>query len=162
MKVYFASDHAGFELKQELLNFVRGELSLEVEDCGAFSFDENDDYPALIKGAIQKLSEDFANGVKSRAIVLGASGQGEAIVANRFAGIRAGVFYGDVAHAQIDQNGRTLDMVSSIRMHNDTNVLSLGARFISGEQAKTAVKEWLTTPFSEEARHIRRIEAIDA
>ena len=85
MKIYFAADHAGFALKQELLNFVRGDLGLEVEDCGAFAIDANDDYPDIIAKAARALSLDVASGKDSRAILIGASGQGEAIVANRFA-----------------------------------------------------------------------------
>jgi ribose 5-phosphate isomerase B len=150
MKVYFAADHAGFELKNELLNLVRGEMNLDVEDCGALSFDEADDYPAIIAAAAQKLSIDAAAGKDSRAIIIGGSGAGEAIVANRFAHVRAAVYYGS-----------QIDIVKLSRQHNDANALSLGARFISSDEAKEAVRVWLSTSFSNEERHVRRIQEID-
>lgn len=150
MKVYFAADHAGFELKNELLNFVRGEMNHDVEDCGALSFDEADDYPAIIAAAAQKLSIDVAAGRDSRAIILGGSGTGEAIVANRYAHVRAVTYYGG-----------THDILKLSREHNDANALSLGARFLSKDEACDAVRVWLTTLFSRDERHIRRIGQID-
>ena len=161
MKVYFAADHAGFEMKQALLNFVRGELGHEVEDCGALSLDPADDYPAIIGGAAQKLAHDAQQGLESRAIVLGASGQGEAMAANRFHGVRCALYYGAPGKEQVDAGGKALDMISSTREHNNANALSLGARFLSLEDAQTVVKKWLETSFSGEARHQRRIESLD-
>lgn len=161
MKVYFAADHAGFTLKQELITFVRGELGLEVEDCGAFALDPNDDYPQLIAAAARSLSRDAAAGIENRAIVLGASGQGEAMAANRFKGVRCALYYGAPRAPQIDAGGKSLDMIASAREHNDANALSLGARFISVDEAKGVVKSWLETSFSGEARHARRIKGLD-
>jgi ribose 5-phosphate isomerase B len=161
MKVYFAADHAGFEMKQALLNFVRGELGHEVEDCGAFALDPADDYPAIIGVAAHKLSLDAKRGLESRVIVLGASGQGEAMAANRFAGVRCAIYYGAPAKEQVDAGGKQLDMISSTREHNNANALSLGARFLSLEDAEAVVKKWLETSFSGEPRHARRIEALD-
>jgi ribose 5-phosphate isomerase B len=161
MKVYFAADHAGFELKNILLNFVRGELNHETQDCGAFSFDAGDDYPELIAGAASALSKDAAQSLPSRAIVIGASGQGEAMAANRFNGVRCALYYGKAGNSQIDMSGHELDMLASTRKHNDANALSLGARFISEEEAKEAVRLWLLTPFSDEERHARRVREID-
>lgn len=161
MKVYFAADHAGFELKQTLLTFVRDELHTEVEDCGAFTYDAADDYPALIAGAAKKLSADALSGSDSRAVVIGASGQGEAIVANRFKGVRCALYYGAPGRTQKDMAGKDLDMLSSTREHNNANALSLGARFLGVEEAKQAVQQWLTTGFSGEERHARRIRSID-
>ena len=151
MKVYFAADHAGFELKNELINLVRGEMNLDVEDCGALSYDAADDYPAIIAAAARKLSTDVAAGKDSRAIVIGGSGTGEAIVANRFAHVRAAVYYGD-----------SLDIVKLSRAHNDANALSLAARFVSKDEAKEAVRVWLSTAFSHDERHERRISQIDS
>lgn len=160
MKIYFAADHAAFELKNTLLAFVRDELKLEVEDCGAFSYDANDDYPGFISVAAKKLSVDVAAGYNSRAIVLGASGQGEAIVANRFSGVRCALYYG-AAGEQTDVAGKRLDMIASCREHNNANALSLGARFLSTNDAKAVVKRWLALPFPDEERHVRRIAQID-
>jgi ribose 5-phosphate isomerase B len=90
MKIFFASDHAGFEMKGSLIGFVK-ELGFEVEDYGAYELNAEDDYPEFVKKAAQKVSEDPEN---AKAIVLGGSGQGEAMAANRFLNIRASVFYG--------------------------------------------------------------------
>ena len=100
MKVYFASDHAGFDAKNKLVEYVRDQLKCEVEDCGALVNDPQDDYPGIIAVAAKKLSEDVAAGKDSRAIVAGASGQGEAIVANRFKGVRCALYYGDPGNEQ--------------------------------------------------------------
>ena len=157
MKVFLAADHAGYKMKNELLAFVRDELGYEVEDCGAFEFDEGDDYPDFVGEAAEKVARDPKG---SRAIVLGASGQGEAIAANRQAGVRAVVYYGAPATRQTDADGQELDMIESTRAHNDANVLALGARFISVEEAKTVVQSWLTTEFSGAERHQRRINKL--
>ncbi len=145
--IYFATDHAGFELKNVLVPFVSTELGFTVVDCGATGFNETDDYPDFIKLAIERVQK--ASG--SLGIILGGSGQGEAMVANRFKGIRATVYYGGVR-----------EIIALSREHNDANVLSLGARFVSEEEAKEAVAEWLTTSFTGEERHTRRINKIDA
>lgn len=142
MHVYIATDHAGFTLKETLVPFIQG-LGHEVTDCGAKAYDETDDYPDFIKKAAQEVS---LNPTKSRAIILGGSGQGEAIVANRFPHIRAIIYYGG-----------TLDVIVLGREHNDANALSLGARFITEKDARTAVKLFLETPFSNDERHARRI-----
>ena len=158
MIVYFASDHAGFELKNELLAFVRDELGLEVKDCGAHTFDVGDDYPDFIRLVAEAVSR---NPVEARAIILGGSGQGEAMCANKYAGVRAVVYYGAPLRSQTDADGQELDMVMSTRVHNDANVLSLGVRFLDTVEAKEAVKMWLETPFSQDARHVRRIKKLE-
>lgn len=153
MKIYFASDHAGFEMKNELLNFVK-DLGFEVEDCGAYELNMEDDYPEFVKKAAQAVSDSAkATPDKSevaRAIVLGGSGQGEDMVADKFPGVRSVEYYSP-----------NLEIVKLSREHNDANVLSLAARFLSLDEAKEAVKLWLQTPFSEEERHKRRIEQIE-
>ncbi len=161
MRVYFATDHAGFELKNILLAYVRDELKYDVEDCGAFVNDPSDDYPEIIAGAARKLSADAVQERNSRAVVIGASGQGEAMVANRFKGVRCALYYGKPGREQTDLSGRQLSMLASTREHNDANALSLGARFLSIEEAREALKEWLERPFSGEERHQRRIRKID-
>lgn len=151
-KVYVATDHAGYALKEELIPYI-GTLGFEVEDLGAHSFDAEDDYPDFITPCARKVAAD--NG--SFGVILGASGQGEAMAANRVSGVRAAVFYGMPTASQEDAQGRTLDLIASVRAHNDANILSIGARFVSLDEAKEAVARFLTTPFSEEERHVRRI-----
>jgi ribose 5-phosphate isomerase B len=160
MKIYFAADHAGLDLKNKVLVFARDVLGHEVEDCGAFIDNTNDDYPEIIAKAAQKLSDDARAGRESRAIIAGGSGQGEAMVANRYKGVRCGIYYGE-GGTQTDAKGRSLDVIASMREHNNANALSLGARFISEEQAKEAVRRFLEIPFSKEDRHMRRIVQID-
>ncbi|MBL4644789.1 MAG: RpiB/LacA/LacB family sugar-phosphate isomerase [Candidatus Pacebacteria bacterium] len=147
MKIYFATDHAGFELKEELVSFVRDELGLEVEDLGVKSLDPKDDYPDFIVSAARAISEAPET---ARAIVLGGSGQGEAMVANRFPNVRATVWYGG-----------TDEILRLSRQHNDANILSIGARFVDLETAREGVRKWLSTKFSGEERHIRRIKKIE-
>jgi len=155
-KIYIASDHAGYALKEELKVFL-SEQSYTVEDIGAPVFDPADDYPDFVIPCAQKVASDTT----SFGIVIGASGQGEAMAAGKVAGARVAVYYGDTSSQQVDIKGNTLSMISSARTHNDANILSLGARFITFEQAKKAVMEFLTTAFSEEERHKRRISKIE-
>jgi ribose 5-phosphate isomerase B len=144
MKIYIGSDHAGYELKETLKKFLV-ELGHEVIDKGAFELNPEDDYPDFIR----PVAEAVASDPESRGIILGGSGQGEAMVANRVKGVRAAVYYGG-----------DLEIVKLSREHNNANTLSLGARFISEEEAKKAVKLWLETPFAG-GRHQRRLEKID-
>ncbi|MDO8481778.1 MAG: RpiB/LacA/LacB family sugar-phosphate isomerase [bacterium] len=160
MQIYLSADHGGFELKNALALFLEVDLGHTVEDCGADTFQSDDDYPEIIARAARKLSEDVRAGRDSRAIVIGASGQGEAIVANRFKGVRCALYYGP-AGEQKDMSGKKLDMILSAREHNNANALSLGARFLTVEEAKNVVKKWLETSFSGEERHARRIKQID-
>lgn len=152
--ILIASDHAGFELKRQLVIFLR-DLGYAVRDFGAYEFSAEDDYPDFISPLAREVSE---SGGMKRGIVIGGSGQGEAIVANRFPHVRAVVFNGQY----VPKDGRTIPHeIATAREHNDSNVLSLGARFLSVRDAKEAVKTWLTTPFSGDVRHIRRLEKID-
>jgi ribose 5-phosphate isomerase B len=144
--VYFATDHAGLLLKNSLLAHVRDELGYEVVDCGATVEDAADDYPDYISIAARKIAKSPTD----KAIILGGSGQGEAMVANRYAGVRATVYYGGEP-----------EILSLSREHNDANVLSLGARFVNEEDAKNAVQSWLEGSFSGDERHARRIKKID-
>lgn len=157
VKVVFAADHAGYPLKEILKPYVAS-LGYDVEDAGAHELDNSDDYVPFMKAAAAKVSADPEN---TRAITIGASGQGEALVPNRYKGVRAIVYYGPAAHPQTDAGGKILDIIASSREHNNANVLSLGARFLSEDEAKDAVKRWLETPFSGEERHARRVRMID-
>ena len=146
MKIYFASDHAGFEMKDTLIKFVKN-LGFDVVDCGAYKLDLEDDYPIFIKKAAEAVSKDPQN---SKAIILGGTGQGEDMVADKFSGVRSAEYYGG-----------NLEIITLSREHNDANILSLAARFLGIEKAKEAVELWLETPFSDEERHKRRIHQID-
>ena len=148
--VHIGADHAGFELKEALVNYLR-KLKYEVIDHGAHVYDEFDDYPDFVAPVGEAVSS-HPNGVKG--IVIGGSGQGEAMVANQFPNVRAVVFYGN----KVFQGS---DIIKLSRQHNDANVLSLGARFLTTGEAKDAVRVWLTTPFSGEYKHIRRIKKIE-
>ena len=154
MKVLFAADHAGFELKEKLVMFV-GELGYDVEDLGAHGLDPLDDYPDYVSLVAKRVSNDPDN---TRGIILGGSGQGEAIVANRFPNVRAIVFYGQ--HESLNKRAEA-SIVQLGRLHNNANILSLGARFLDDVEVKVAVKDWLETEFSREGRHVRRIKKIE-
>lgn len=161
MKVYLATDHTGLELKDKVKKFLV-DSGYQVEDCGAFQYDKDDDYPDFISVASKKVSEEPAN---ARAIIFGGSGQAEAMVANKFPGVRCALFYAAVAPVQaVDITGRKsvdpLEMIRLTREHNDANILCLGVRFLTEEEAKKAVDLWLNTKFSHEERHVRRIEKI--
>jgi ribose 5-phosphate isomerase B len=141
MKIYLASDHAGFELKVAL-KIMLVEEGHEVEDFGAHQYEPEDDYP----DTVTKVATAVANNPESRGIVLGGSGQGEAMACNRIKGARATVYYGGPN-----------EILRVSREHNNANILSLGARFMTEKEAKSAVTEWLSTPFSNEERHVRRL-----
>lgn len=145
MKIFLGADHAGFNLKEEIKIFLDG-LGYEVSDEGAFVLDDNDDYPDFVS----IVAREVAGNPGSRGIVFGGSGQGEAMAANRFDKVRAAIFYGG-----------TQEIISLSRIHNDANVLSIGARFVSGGEAKEAIKLWLGTDFPAEERHQRRIKKLD-
>ena len=170
--IYLATDHRGYELKEKIKTWLT-EWGFEFEDTGAFKYDENDDYPDFVHKAAEKVSADPEN---SKAIILGGSGQGEAMVANRYKGVRAAVFYGpilargsikrsllkifapDIGYIAADVLKKKLDEVVKLsREHNNSNVLSLGTFFIDEVIAKREIKLWLETPFSNEERHSRRI-----
>jgi ribose 5-phosphate isomerase B len=146
MKIIVGSDHAGFELKNKIRDFLI-ERGHEVEDMGPDTFNPEDDYPELLLPIAMKIVDDQS----LRAIVFGKSGQGEAIICNRLPGVRAIVYY-----------GKNMEIVKLSREHNDANVLSIGAGFVEEEEAKDAVLEWLKTPFSNDERHIRRNNMLDA
>ncbi|OGH08628.1 MAG: ribose-5-phosphate isomerase [Candidatus Levybacteria bacterium RBG_16_35_6] len=142
MKIYLASDHAGFHLKEKVKSFLE-RLNYTVEDLGALSFNEADDYPKIIVKAAKKVAKDK----KTKGIVFGKSGTGEAIVANKIKGVRAVV-------------GFSRENVELSREHNDCNILSLGAQFTDEHKAFLLTRAFLETEFSKEERHVRRIKQI--
>lgn len=146
MKIYLGADHAGFALKEKIKEWL-SEWGHEVVDMGASALDPDDDFNDFVKPVARAVAQDPS---RVRGIVLGGSGQGEAMQANRFKGVRATVYYGGNS-----------DIVRLSREHNDANVLSLGARFVSEEEVKEAIKLWLETPFSTDERYQRRNEKLD-
>lgn len=143
VKIAISSDHAGFDYKEKI-KLVLTSLGHEVRDFGTFSKEPPVDYPLFIRPA----AEAVARGEFDRGIVLGASGNGEAIVANKVKGIRCALCW-------------NLETARLAREHNDSNVLSLGERMIPAELALEIVKIWLVTPFAG-GRHARRVEMIEA
>jgi ribose 5-phosphate isomerase B len=162
MKVYLATDHAGFDLKEKIKAFLQ-QKNYDVEDCGAHELNNNDDYPDFIGKAAQAVSKDPLN---ARGIVIGGSGEAEAMVANKYPGVRCGLFYAPVEPVTAaDVTGREshdpFEIIHLTRQHNNSNMLSLSARFLREEDALKAVILWLETPFPGDERHVRRIEKIN-
>ena len=142
--IVLATDHAGFELKEHVKKFLL-EKGFEIKDFGALEYDALDDYPDFIIPASKFVSKNKLIG-----IIFGGSGQGEAIAANRIKGIRAVVFY----------NGPD-DIIKLSRMHNNANILSIGARFVDNQRAEEIINLWLSTTF-EEGRHKKRVSKLDS
>ena len=144
MKIHIATDHAGLELKNIIRDYLINK-GHDVTDHGAHKYDASDDYPDFIFPCAHAVAAD----PESRGIILGGSGQGEAMAANRVKGCRAAVFYNGPA-----------EIVKLSREHNNANILSLGTRFISEDKIYDVIELWLEEPF-EGGRHIRRIEKLD-
>jgi len=142
MRVYLGSDHAGFELKEQLREHVAA-LGHEAIDCGAFTYEPEDDYPAPCILTAHRTAGDPG----SLGVVVGGSGNGEQIAANKVEGIRAALVWND-------------DTAQLARQHNDANVISIGARQHPVEDARRFVGIFLATPFSAEPRHQRRIDQL--
>lgn len=144
MRVHVAADHAGYELKTHLLAWL-SENGYEPVDHGAFEYDELDDYPPFcINAAAAAVAEPG-----SLAIVIGGSGNGEQIAANKVKGARAALAW-------------STETAGLARQHNNANVVAVGARMHSEEEATAIVEAFLTTPWSEADRHQRRIDLLDA
>jgi ribose 5-phosphate isomerase B len=139
MRVYLGSDHAGFELKAKLVDHLTG-LGHEAVDCGAHTYDAQDDYPAPCITAAHRMVADPG----SLCVVIGGSGNGEQIAANKVAGVRAALVWSD-------------ETAQLARLHNDANVISLGARNHPDDDMKRFVEIFISTAFSGEERHARRI-----
>ena len=144
MKIHLATDHAGLELKDKIKLHLT-ESGHEVIDHGAHEYDALDDYPDFIFPCAKAVAQDD----QSRGIVLGGSGQGEAMAANRIKGIRAAVYY----------NGPE-EIIELSRQHNNANILSLGARFMSEKEIYRIIEIWFDTDF-EAGRHQKRINKLD-
>ena len=144
MKIHLATDHAGLDLKNSIREYLINQ-GYDVKDHGAYEYDALDDYPDFIIPCAKAVSKDR----KSRGIIFGGSGQGEAMAANRIKGVRAAVFY----------NGPD-EIIRLSRQHNNANILSIGARFMMESEIQSAIEIWLKEPF-EGGRHVKRIEKLD-
>ena len=144
MKIHIATDHAGLDLKNIIRDYLISK-GHEVTDHGAHEYDALDDYPDYIFPCAKAVASDL----ESRGIILGGSGQGEAMAANRVKGVRAAVFY----------NG-PVEIVKLSREHNNANILSLGARFMTEDEIYAVIQMWLDERFGG-GRHQRRIDKLD-
>ena len=153
-KVILASDHAGFRLKAELKRFLENKGYI-CEDIGPYMYRHEDDYPDYIIPAAEKVAKADSHAVRGKGkgvvmgVVIGWSGQGEAIAANKVRGVRAAAYC-----------GQKIESIILARKHNDANVLSIGAHFVSAAAAKKAVQLWLETAKSSHPRHARRLRKI--
>jgi ribose 5-phosphate isomerase B len=152
MRIYIGTDHAGLAQKEKIKEYLK-ENGYDVIDLGANEYDEVDDYPDFVIPVAKEVSKNPQN---TKGIILGGSGQGEAMCANRFPYVRAAVFYGH--RTSLTSNVSNLELS---RQHNDANVLAIGSRFVSDEEAVQAVHRWLEAPFSEGMRHKRRLVKFD-
>ena len=143
MRVHLGSDHAGFELKEHLVGWLQ-EAGYDVVDHGPVEYDPVDDYPPYVLRAAQAVVNDRG----SLGVVIGGSGNGEQIAANKVAGARAALAWND-------------DTAGLAREHNDANLVSIGARMHTTDEATRLVERFLTTAFSGDGRHARRITMID-
>jgi ribose 5-phosphate isomerase B len=163
MKIYIGTDHAGYEIKEKLKKYLAElELGYEVVDKGAFEYDKDDDYPDFIRGVAESVAKDKG----SMGIIMGGSGQGEAICANRVKGARAALFYGQVlpkdsVNVEGLKSNDPFEIIKLARAHNDANIISLGVRFLSEDEIKFAIELFLTTKFSGDERHVRRIKKLN-
>ena len=142
MRVYLGSDHAGFELKARLIEWLAS-AGHEPVDCGPHAYVQDDDYPPYVMRAARGVAGDSG----SLGIVIGGSGNGEQIAANKIPGIRAALAF-------------TRQTAQLARQHNDANVLSLGARMYPADEAVGFAQVFIATPFSGESRHARRLAMI--
>ncbi|MBU2104108.1 RpiB/LacA/LacB family sugar-phosphate isomerase [Patescibacteria group bacterium] len=161
MTIFIAADHTGIVLKTALTEYIQEALSYEIEDMGAHDISPDDDYPDYVMPCAKKVVATPG----ALGIVIGGSGQGEAMAANRIPGARAAIFYGQ-AHATgpIDALGAPAldgyDIIRLAREHNNANVLSLAARFVTVDDAKEAVRIFLSAGFTADERHVRRIKKL--
>lgn len=154
MKIFIGTDHAGYVLKEKLVAFLKAR-GHEVVDKGAFEYNERDDYPDFVVPVAREVSK---NPDKARGIILGGTGEGEAIAANKFPHVRATVYYGKATPVVEDES----NIIVRSRQHNNSNILSLAARYLTEEDMMEAVNLWLNTEYSYDERHIRRLGKIDA
>ncbi len=146
MKIILATDHAGFELKNKIFAYLKNE-GFDVEDMGAHVYDKEDDYPKIMIPVAMRVVSDPDN---TRAIIFGKSGNGEAMISNRFPGVRAALYHGG-----------NLEIVRLCREHNNANILSIAAGFVEEDEVREAIRVFISTIFSADPRHVRRNEMLD-
>ena len=154
MKIYLGTDHTGFGFKEKIISFLKGQ-GHEIIDKGAYEYNERDDYPDFV---IPVAKEGSHNPDNVRGVILGATGQAEAFTANKFPHARAVVYYGK-SECVVDDEA---DVLIRSREHNNSNIISLGVRYLTEEDALNAVTLWLGTSYSNGERHKRRLSKIDA
>ena len=162
MNIALASDHAGYQQLKELQAYLES-IGHNCRNFGPSSLNPDDDYPDFVLPAAKAV----AKGEVERGIILGGSGQGEAMAANRVRGVRCAVFYGPaVPRKVVNAEGRVshdpYEIVRLSRQHNDANMLSLAARFVTLKDMRNVIKLWLETSFGDEPRHIRRNLKLDS
>jgi ribose 5-phosphate isomerase B len=162
VNIDLSTDHAGLQQLRDLQEYLE-EQGYNCHNFGPSTLKPDDDYPDYIFPAARAV----ASGEYDRGIIMGGSGQGEAMAANRIKGVRCAVFYGPaVARRPVDIEGdishSPYEIIKLERQHNDANMLSLAARFLTLDEMKHAVKLWLETDFSGEERHSRRIGKLDS
>ena len=143
MRVHLGSDHAGLELKEHLLNWL-ADHGFEAVDHGPFVHDALDDYPVFCLRAAEAVVRDQAEGLDSLGVVIGGSGNGEQIAANKVVGVRSALAWSE-------------ETATLARQHNDANVVSVGGRLHTLDEMTRFVEVFLATPFSGDERHVRRI-----
>jgi ribose 5-phosphate isomerase B len=146
MRVHIGSDHAGLDLKEHLLGWL-ADSGYEVVDHGPFVYDALDDYPVFCLRAADGVATDWKEGRESLGVVIGGSGNGEQIAANKVPGIRSALAWSE-------------ETAELARLHNDANVVSVGGRMHTLEDMTRFVEIFLTTPYSGEERHTRRIRML--
>src|SRR4051794_14451247 len=146
MRVHLGSDHAGLDLKEHLLNWLT-DAGHEVVDHGPFVYDAVDDYPVFCLRAAEGVVADQGDGVEALCVVIGGSGNGEQIAANKVKGVRSALAWSE-------------ETASLARQHNDANVISVGGRMHSLAEMTRFIGIFLRTDFTGEARHVRRIEML--
>ena len=154
MKIFVGTDHAGYVLKEKLISSLKAQ-GHEVIDKGAYDYNEEDDFPDFVFPVAREVSKS-PDQVKG--IILGATGEAEAIAANKLPHTRAVVYYGE-SQSIVDDRA---DIIVRSRENNNTNILILGARYLTEESMMNAVNLWLSTRFGHDEKYIRRLAKIDA
>ena len=154
MKIAIASDHAGFELKKYFIKLLKeSDSTIEIVDMGPDLYDKDDDYPVYIKKVAEYISQND-NPEEYRGIIIGGSGQGENICANKYKNVRSVLIY---CNDMISNH----NMAKVTRQHNDANVISFGARFIEQCNAFDVLQTWLAEKFTGDPRHVRRLSKLE-